>query len=108
MSTRSPRLPSGGSALGSAARRVLRVPGVPYRRYRLGAQYSQRSGVSPANPLGGRRRELCTACGVQASGKQGFGGLVGIIAAGVDTGVTLGHVSVVGSTLSNISVRAHC
>jgi hypothetical protein len=45
---------------------------------------------------------------VQASGKQGFGGLVGIIAAGVDTGVTLGHVSVVGSTLSNISVRAHC
>ncbi len=33
----------------SAARRGLRVPGVPYGRYRLGAQYSQRSGVPPAN-----------------------------------------------------------
>jgi hypothetical protein len=47
--------------------------------------------------LGGRRRELCAAWGVQAYD----GGLVGI------SGGT-GHVSVVNSTLANISVRAHC
>ncbi len=35
------------------------------------------------------------------------GGLVGISGGG-GTGVTLGHVSVVGSTLANITVRAHC
>jgi hypothetical protein len=48
--------------------------------------------------LGGRRRELCAACGAQAND----GGLVGISDGGT------GHVSVVGSTLANISVRAHC
>jgi hypothetical protein len=40
LSTRAPRLPSGCSALHaprSAARRGLRVPAVPHRRYRLGA-----------------------------------------------------------------------
>ncbi len=46
---------------------------------------------------GGRRRELCAACGVQAD----TGGLVGISEG-------TGHVSVVGSTLANITVRAHC
>jgi hypothetical protein len=65
--------------------------------YRLGAQYSRRSGVPPANPLGGRRRELGAACGMQAN----YGGLVGISDGGT------GHVSVVGSTLANIWVRAH-
>jgi hypothetical protein len=49
--------------------------------------------------LGERRRELCAACGVQANE---FGGLVGILNGGN------GNVSVVGSTLANISVRAHC
>ncbi len=102
LSTRAPRLPSGGSAPHaprSAARRGVRVPGVPHRRYRLGAQYSRRSGVPPADPLGGRRRELCAACGVQAGNN---GGLVDIIAGGT------GNVSVVGSTLASISVRAQC
>jgi hypothetical protein len=51
--------------------------------------------------LGGRRRELCAAWGVQASGEYGYGGLVGIDNSGT------GHVSVVGSTLANITVRAH-
>ena len=49
-------------------------------------------------PSGGRRRELCAAWGVQAN----YGGLVGI-----SEGST-GNVSVVGSTLTNIAVRAHC
>jgi hypothetical protein len=49
--------------------------------------------------LGGRRRELCAAWRVQAGNT---GGLVGISYGGT------GHVSVVGSTLTNITVRAHC
>jgi hypothetical protein len=49
--------------------------------------------------LGGRRRELCAAWGVQATY---YGGLVGIFNDGI------GNVSVVGSTLTNILVRAHC
>jgi hypothetical protein len=49
--------------------------------------------------LGGRRRELCAAWRVQASG---YGGLVGISFGGII------NVSVVGSTLANITVRAHC
>jgi hypothetical protein len=39
---------------------------------------------------------------VQANGQYGGGGLVAIF-----DGVT-GHVSVVGSTVANIRVRAHC
>jgi hypothetical protein len=50
--------------------------------------------------LGGRRRELCAAWGVQANGYGG--GLVGI------SGDSTVDVSVVGSTLANITVRAHC
>jgi hypothetical protein len=50
--------------------------------------------------LGGRRRELCAACGVQAN----YGGLVSISGWG---GGGTGNVRVVGSTLTNISVRAH-
>ena len=77
--------------------------GCEYPQYPAGVtasvQYSQRSGVPPANPLGGRRRELCAAWGVQAN----IGGLVGI---SYDS--STGHVSVVGSTLANITVRAHC
>jgi hypothetical protein len=49
---------------------------------------------------GGRRRELFAAWRVQASG---HGGLVVISGIG-----STGHVSVVGSTLTNITVRAHC
>ena len=47
--------------------------------------------------MGRRRREVCAACGMQADS----GGLVGI-----DFGS--GNVSVVGSTLTNIAVRARC
>ncbi len=48
----------------SAARRRLQVPAVPCRRDRLGAQYSRRSGVSPANSWAGAaasfaRRVVC-------------------------------------------------
>jgi hypothetical protein len=49
--------------------------------------------------LGGRRRELWAACGVQAGNN---GGLVDISGGGT------GNLSVVGSTLANITVRAHC
>ncbi len=82
--------------------------GCEYPQYPAGGtasvlKYSRRSGVRPANPFGGRRRELCAAWGVQA---YDDGGLVGI--SGDGTGVTLGNVSVVNSTLANISVRAHC
>jgi hypothetical protein len=51
--------------------------------------------------LGGRRRELCAAWRVQAGD---YGGLV-IIFDGIGS---TGHVSVVNSTLANITVRAHC
>jgi hypothetical protein len=50
--------------------------------------------------LGGRRRELCAAWGVQANGFGG--GLVSIFG-----GRANGNISVVGSTLTNIAVRAH-
>ncbi len=100
MSTRASRLPSGGSAP-LMRRAVPHVLGCEYPQYPAGGtasvQYSQRSGVPPANPLGGRRCELCAACGVQAHD----GGLVGIFDG-------TGHVSVVGSTLANITVHAHC
>ncbi len=90
--------------------------GCEYPKYPAGGtasvlQYSQRSGVPPADPLGGRRRELCAACDVQATWN---GGLVSISNGGTGVtlasgnGVTLGHVSVVNSTLANITVRAHC
>jgi hypothetical protein len=49
--------------------------------------------------LGGRRRELCAACGVQAGNN---GGLVGISGIGGN-----GNISVVGSTLTNFTVRGH-
>jgi hypothetical protein len=82
--------------------------GCEYPQYPAGVTASVRGthgavGVPPANPLGGRRREPCAAWGVQAN----TGGLVGISGGG-GTRVTLGHVSVVGSTLTNITVRAHC
>jgi hypothetical protein len=48
--------------------------------------------------MGGRWRELCAACGTQAHS----GGLVYI------DGIGVAHVSVVGSTLMSITVRAHC
>ena len=103
MSTRAPRLPSGGSAP-LTRRAVPHGVGCEYPKYPTGvtasvlrvlaAQWS-----TAGEPLGGRRGELCAACGVQA---EGDGGLVGI-----DNGGT-GHVSVVNSTLANIAVRAHC
>ncbi len=68
--------------------------------YRLGARYSLSIGVLPGT-CGGHRRELAAACGMQAI--KGRGGLV----ANFDSG-TIVHVSVVGSTLTGISVRAHC
>ncbi len=103
MSTRAPRLPSGGSAP-LMRRAVPHGVGCEYPQYPSGVTASVRStqsavGVPPANPLGGRRRELCAAWGVQAGNN---GGLVGI-----SSGST-GHVSVVGSNLTNITVRAHC
>jgi hypothetical protein len=43
-----------------------------------------------------------SACGMQATGGMEHGGLVSISDGGT------GHVSVIGSTLTNITVRAHC
>ncbi len=84
-------------------RAVAHGVGCEYPKYPSGVTASVRSthgamGVPPANPFCGRRRELCAAWGVQANG---YGGLVGIFDG-------TGNVSVVGSTLSNIAVRAHC
>ncbi len=76
---------------GSASTRSTRP------EYRLGAQYSQRTWVPPGT-FGWAPPRACAACGVQANR---FGGLVGILDGGT------GHVSVVGSTLTNIAVRAH-
>jgi hypothetical protein len=45
----------------------------------------------------------CVACRMQANGKNFGGGLVGISGYG-----TTGHVSVVGSNVTNITVRTHC
>ncbi len=73
-----PQYPAGGTASVRGTHSA-----VEYRRLTLWA---------------GRRRELCAAWGVQAY----RGGLVGI------SGDSTGHVSVVGSTLTNITVRAHC
>jgi hypothetical protein len=77
--------------------------GCEYHQYPTGVTASVRSTRSALEyrrvPLGGRRREPCAACGVQALSD---GGLVGIIYG------STGHVSVVGSTLANITVRAHC
>ncbi len=77
--------------------------GCEYPQYPAGVTASVRSTHSAVEyrrrtPLGERHRELCAAWGVQAN----YGGLVG-----VNNGGT-GNVSVVGSTLTNISVRAHC
>jgi hypothetical protein len=76
--------------------------GCEYPQYPAGGTASVRSTHSAVEyrrllPLGGRRREPCAAWGVQAYD----GGLVGI-------SFGTGNVSVVGSTLANITVRAHC
>jgi hypothetical protein len=76
--------------------------GCEYPQYPTGVTASVRSTRSAVKyrwvPLGGRRRELCAAWGVQARNE---GGLVSFYGGA-------GHVSVVGSTLANITVRAHC
>ncbi len=102
MSTRAPRLPSGGAAP-LMRRAVAHGVGCEYPKYPAGVAASVRSTHSAAGyrrllPLGGRRRELCAAWGVQAY----RGGLVDISGRGT------GNVTVVGSTLTNISVSAHC
>jgi hypothetical protein len=89
-------------------RAVSHGVGCEYPQYPAGGTASVRSTHSAVEyrrllPWGGRCREPCAACVVQAN----RGGLVGISGGG-GTGVTLGHVSVVGSTLTNITVRAHC
>jgi hypothetical protein len=91
-------------------RAVAHGVGCEYPEYPAGVTASVRSTRSAVGyrrllPLGGRRRELCAAWGVQAGNS---GGLVGI---DVEQGCTCfgnGNVTVVGSTLKNISVRAHC
>ena len=107
MSTRAPRLPSGGSAP-LMRRAVPHGVGCEYPQYPTGVTASV---LSTHGAVEYRRRtlwagaaaSLCAAWGVQAN----YGGLVGISGGG-GTGVTLGHVRVVGSTLANISVCAHC
>ena len=101
--TRAPRLPSGGSAP-LMRRAVPHGVGCEYPQYPTGvtasvlrvlaAQWS-----TAGEPLGGRRRELCAACGVQA------GNCVGLVS---NSGGNGSNVSVVGSTLVSISVRAQC
>ncbi len=65
--------------------------------YRLGAQYSQRTGGTTGYRWWAPTR-ACAACRMQASYD---GGLVGICGG-------KGHVSVVGSTLTKITVRTLC
>jgi hypothetical protein len=76
----------------AAARCTVHGVGVP-----LGT--TRRARCRESMRAGGGRREPCAAWRVQAND---FGGLVGIAAGGT------GHVSVVGSTLTNIAVCAHC
>jgi hypothetical protein len=74
--------------------------GCEYPQYPAGGAASVRSTHSAVGyrrlTLWAGRRELCAAWGVQAN----YGGLVGISG--------IGNVSVVGSTLTNITVRVHC
>ena len=103
MSTRAPRLPSGGSAP-LMRRAVPHGVGCEYPQYPTGVTASVLRVLAAqwgtaGQPSVGRRGELCAAWGVQAN--YG-GGLVGI------SGRSTGHVSIVGSNLANISVRAHC
>ena len=103
MSTRAPRLPSGSSAP-LLRRAVPHGVSCEYPEYPTGGTASVR-GTHGALEYRrgtfwvGAGASFCAACGMQASGN---GGLVGI-----DSGGT-GHVSVVGSTLTSISVRARC
>jgi hypothetical protein len=78
--------------------------GCEYPKYPAGGTVAvrstqQRFGTAGYLWAGAAAQELCAACGVQANGD---GGLVGIFDGGT------GHVSVVGSTLIGIKVRAHC
>jgi hypothetical protein len=85
-------------------RAVSHGVGCEYPQYPAGGTASVRSTHSAVEyrrllPWAGAAASLCAACVVQADYN---GGLVGISFGGT------GHVSVVGSTLTNISVRAHC
>jgi hypothetical protein len=94
----------GSAVCDSVVSFVLRSHSVRNRPQRAAQSWCRRTPRHhPTGPLsgigeGGRRRERCAACGVQAN----YGGLVGIF------GSSTGHVSVVGSTVANITVRAHC
>jgi hypothetical protein len=84
--------------------------GCEYAQYPTGVTASVRSARNAVEyrwvPLGGRRRELCAAWVVQANGNGGLVGItLGLNVNGFDGN---GHVSVVGSTLTSITVRAHC
>jgi hypothetical protein len=85
-------------------RAVSHGVGCEYPQYPAGVTASVLSTHSAVEyrrllPWGGRCREPCAAWGVQA---KYLGGLVRIDNDGT------GNVSVVGSTLTNIAVRAHC
>jgi hypothetical protein len=106
LSTRAPRLPSGGSAP-LTRRAVPHGVGCEYPQYPTGVTASVLSTHSAVEyrrlPLwAGAAASLCAAWRVQAGG---FGGLVDISFGGTETSA---NVSVVGSTLANISVRVHC
>jgi hypothetical protein len=73
--------------------------------YRPDARYSQLTGVPPGS-LAGAGVSFCAACGMQADFSNG--GLVSIQNYNTTDYGTTGHVSIVGSTLKNIRVRAHC
>ena len=103
MSTRAPRLPSGGSAP-LMCRAVPHGVGCEYPQCPAGVTASVRSshGAVEYRRLtlwAGAAASFARRVGVQAGNT---GGLVGIYGGGN------GNVSVVGSTLTNIVVRAHC
>ena len=89
-------LRTAGAPRSAPLRRVLRVREVPYRRTASVRGTHIAQGYCWV-PLVDAR----AACGMQATGQFGYGGLVNIQGDN-------NHVSVVGSTLTNINVRSQC
>jgi hypothetical protein len=100
LSTSTPWLPSGFSAPLTRLAVAHRVC-CEYATYPTGVPARCAVPTSHRGTAGLPLVDARAACGMQADGQFGYGGLVSIVGDN-------NHVSVVGSTLTNINVRAHC